>query len=725
MMYYPTSLQHLLAELERLDLLIRAQVWRARQLQAREEEGLPAFYVSEAEIDTLLEKAIGPPTWATVAFPPEMRQALQTRLDQTAADITQRVSESLRQGVRLRLVELVDLFDLTAFDLDVILICLAPELDRRYERLYAYLQDDVTRRHPTVDLILNLLCPDLETKIAARARFMPALPLLKYHLLQLGEESNQRSPSLLGKTVQLDSRIARYLLDDDEIDDRLRAYARVAEATTRLNEVVFPDAFKQQLARLIERAQTHGRDLIVYCQGPYGVGKQTVAQACASALKTPLLIVNGQRLAANRVDEFETSISLIDREARLQGAILYWEDFDVLLADDKDMHLAPLLSMLEAHPEPTFLAGETAWEPLDALHAAAFMRLEFPQPGYTERLKIWKIALAGLDEQADLAAVTNKFRLSGGQIRDAAVTARNLAVARDPSTPVITQEDLYTACRLQSNRKLITLAQKITPHYAWNDIVLPADQLSQLHEIYDQVQYRALVYDAWGFDDKLAMGKGLNILFAGPPGTGKTMAADVLAHALGLDLYKIDLATVISKYIGETEKNLARIFAEARTSNAILFFDEADALFGKRTQVKDAHDRYANVEISFLLQKMEEYEGVVILATNLHKNLDEAFVRRLHFTVEFPMPAVDDRRRIWEQIWPAATPRDPDLDLEFMARQIEVAGGNIRNIALASAFLAAADGGVVNMQHVIHATRREYQKMGKVLTNAEFGRYAT
>ncbi len=199
------------------------------------------------------------------------------------------------------------------------------------------------------------------------------------------------------------------------------------------------------------------------------------------------------------------------------------------------------------------------------------------------------------------------------------------------------------------------------------------------------------------------------------------MAAEVLAGELGLDLYKIDLSTVVSKYIGETEKNLARIFDEAKTSNAILFFDEADALFGKRTEVRDAHDRYANVEISYLLQKMEEYQGVVILATNLRKNMDEAFVRRLHVTVDFPLPEVAERRRIWEQIWPEAAPREAGLDLDFLARRVELAGGSIRNIALAGAFLAAADGGVVTMAHLLHATRREYQKMGKVLTAGELG----
>ena len=281
-------------------------------------------------------------------------------------------------------------------------------------------------------------------------------------------------------------------------------------------------------------------------------------------------------------------------------------------------------------------------------------------------------------------------------------------------------DDLYTACRLQSNRKLAELAQKITPHYIWGDIVLPADRMQQLQEILHYVRHRARVYDEWGFNRKLALGKGLNVLFAGPSGTGKTMAADIMAGELRLDLYKIDLSSVVSKYIGDTEKNLSKIFTEAETSNAILFFDEADALFGKRSEVRDAHDRYANIEISYLLQKMEEYQGVVILATNLRKNMDDAFVRRMHFCVEFPFPNEKSRLRIWQQIWPEETPRSRELDLDLLSRQFEVAGGNIRNIALAAAFQAASDGQVVNMNHLIHATRREYQKMGKIITDGEW-----
>ena len=243
--------------------------------------------------------------------------------------------------------------------------------------------------------------------------------------------------------------------------------------------------------------------------------------------------------------------------------------------------------------------------------------------------------------------------------------------------------------------------------------------MALLREICNHVKYRDRVYGDWGFGRKLALGKGLAVLFAGPSGTGKTMAAGIIAAELGLDLYKIDLSTVISKYIGETEKNLSRVFEEAETSNAILFFDEADALFGKRSEVRDSHDRYANVEVGYLLQRMEEYEGVAILATNLRKNMDDAFVRRLHFTVDFPFPDEEDRHRIWKGIWPQDTPLDATIDLDLLASRYEVAGGNIKNIAVAAAFLAADEGEVVRMSHVIQATLREYQKTGKLLVEED------
>jgi SpoVK/Ycf46/Vps4 family AAA+-type ATPase len=268
------------------------------------------------------------------------------------------------------------------------------------------------------------------------------------------------------------------------------------------------------------------------------------------------------------------------------------------------------------------------------------------------------------------------------------------------------------------------LARKIEPRYGWDDLVLPPDTKAQLQEICQHAEYRPVVYGQWGFDRKLSLGKGLNVLFAGPPGTGKTMGAEVIAHELRLDLYRIDLSQIVSKYIGETEKNLDRIFTAAENSNAILFFDEADALFGKRSEVRDSHDRYANIEISYLLQKMEEYVGISILATNLRQNLDEAFVRRLQAIVEFPFPDEEYRRHIWESVFPKETPLGADVRFDLLAHEVRLAGGNIKNIALAASFCAAANRGIVTLSHLVHAAGREHQKLARSWNPAELVKLA-
>ena len=272
--------------------------------------------------------------------------------------------------------------------------------------------------------------------------------------------------------------------------------------------------------------------------------------------------------------------------------------------------------------------------------------------------------------------------------------------------------------RQQGEVRIGLMATKIEPIHRWDDIVLPADAVQQLRELCDRVVHRERVLEEWGFACKLSLGRGVAALFSGPPGTGKTMAAEVVANALGLDLYRIDLAGVVSKWIGETEKNLDRIFAAADDANAILFFDEADALFGKRSEVTDSHDRYANVEVSYLLQKIEEYEGIAILATNTTDNLDEAFLRRLSSVIRFPFPDVEERLRIWAGIWPDATPLADDVEWQRLAREHSFSGAEIKNVALAAAFFAAEAGEAVTMNHVLHAVRREYEKAGKSYAEA-------
>jgi SpoVK/Ycf46/Vps4 family AAA+-type ATPase len=338
------------------------------------------------------------------------------------------------------------------------------------------------------------------------------------------------------------------------------------------------------------------------------------------------------------------------------------------------------------------------------------------------RQAAWERALADLGPPVDLAwagPLANQFRLTPGQIHDAAAWAAHTCAMRGELQDM-TLADLYAGCRSQSNHKLAELAQHIAPRYGWEDIVLPEDKLIQLREICSHVTHRYRVFGDWGFDRKLSHGKGLSVLFAGPSGTGKTMAAEIMAQALQVDLYKIDLSGVISKYIGETEKNLAKIFQEAESSNAILFFDEADAVFGKRTKISDAHDRYANIETSYLLQKIEEYEGVVILATNLRENMDDAFTRRMRFIVEFPFPDAASRQEIWQRHFPNEAPVMADLDYAWLAKQFQITGGNIKNIVLNAAFFAAEDGGAIGLEHVLCGARREFEKIGKLWHDVRF-----
>ena len=345
---------------------------------------------------------------------------------------------------------------------------------------------------------------------------------------------------------------------------------------------------------------------------------------------------------------------------------------------------------------------------------------------------------------SELYLLSDRFRLTPDQIADAVAiaynTARwqqisptkteNLSNASIPDNghfnitkPQLSFDNLCNAARAQSGHDLATLARKIQPKFTWNDIVLSPNQVKQLRDICKEAEYRDLVHQKWGFAAKLSLGKGLNVLFSGASGTGKTMAAEVIAHHLQLDLYKIDLSQIVSKYIGETEKNLNRIFTAATNSNAILLFDEADALFGKRSEVQDARDRYANIEVGYLLQKMEEYQGIAILTTNLRSNMDEAFERRLRFIIEFPLPDAKNRLLIWQGIFPKNAPCHPSLDLELLAENFEITGANIRNIALTAAFLAADEGQLIEMVHLIRAMRREYQKMGRILRDKHLGQY--
>lgn len=720
---YASSVEHLKDELRRVDLLVRAQVFRVRQ----EGDELRGLSISDDDVDEMLERSIGKARWES-ADPPLALADINTAIQKRAKTIARRRGYSKKKGVELRLDALASRFELDQFETDVLLLALAPELDTRYGRLFGYLHDDITRSKLSVELALALLIPTFEARLAARRHFLSNGRLIHHGLIKIQADPPERDAPLIRCSLKVDSRIVNYLTGIDAIEPPLSGRARRIVPRALLKRLLIPDSLKRLLTRLAEEREqsSQARD-VLYLRGSYGVGKQSMAEALAAELRLDLLVVDGQSLKNASDDTVAEIARLATREARLYGAALYWDGYDALLTPEKKSARSAVLTAIDELPGYAFLAGEGAWDPADSLafRSRPLLRVDIRLPTYDEQTRLWTAALAeGLgsaeDNTLDTSALANRYRLSAGQIFDAVVTAKSLARLQDPERGLVTMEHIATACRMGSSPNLTTLAHKVTLRNSWDDLVLAKDRVARLREICNHARYRGTVLDTWGFEKKLSGGKGLSLLFAGPPGTGKTMAAGVMASELGLDLYAIDLSNVVNKYIGETEKQLAKIFDEAERSNAILFFDEADALFGKRTEVKDAHDRYANIETSYLLQRMESYEGVAILATNLFQNMDEAFVRRIHFILDFALPDERERLRIWERIWPERTPRDPSVDLAFMARRFEIAGGHIRNIALAASFLAAAEGSAVTHKHLIHATRREYQKMGRIIDERMF-----
>jgi AAA+ superfamily predicted ATPase len=708
-----SPLDELLPLLQRLDELLEQAVAAAQVAYGTETAHDPyrGLHVNSEDAEQLLQRKPAAPVF-------ELNSQLPS----------EPISNSIEPDSRL--ARLIQTFGLSDFDIDVIAIALAPELDRRYERLYSYLQDDIRCKRPSVDLALNLLCDSAADKLAKRIHFAAGAPLIRHQLLHLVAENDRAQPTLLARELHLDDRVVRFLLQQPGLDDRLAHFCQLIHPTISLNDLYLNAEVKQALATLTIEDWQAQKPLHFYFQGTDRVSKHLTAEALAAAIQAPLLSADLTKIADNKTN-FALTLNSVFREAWFQNAVIYLDGLDAL-SSDRAMLEEDLMRAIGQHERITILAGI---QPLIPNHAVSVetITVEFPIPDFAQRRTCWQTQLktAGIsidpaELDALLDALASRFRLTPHQITSAVKNAGNAMRWQAAAAEKNTNNTLllFASARARSGYDLTALARKIEPQYTWNDIILPTDHQTQLREICNQIKYRNLVHETWGFDRKLSLGKGLNVLFSGPPGTGKTMAAEVIASELQLDLYKIDLSQIVSKYIGETEKNLNRIFTAAANSNAILFFDEADALFGKRSEVKDARDRYANIEIGYLLQKMEEYEGLAILTTNLRCNMDDAFVRRLRFIIEFPFPNEQQRRQIWEKIWPDPTPRSPDLDVDFLARRFEITGANIRNIALAAAFLAADNASTLSMIHLMPAIRREYQKMGKILMEEEFGHYA-
>lgn len=709
------DLVYLQAELARIDVAIRRQV---RQWQLAGQDQSDAFrglYTTDEQAQALLAQPLGGNWGALADLPPEEMRSFD-QAEVAARSAAQAVAERAdREGHALRLRQLIERFDLARFERDVLLICLAPAIDVRYERLYGYLQDDARCKWPSTNLVLDLLVEPGLGRLKYTRYLAGDAPLFAHGLLrQLTHPDGDRGSPLsqmmcpdetivawlLGRYVPPTSGDARVTLSTPQETSFDRLSAGRAACT----------ALEAWCAFVAQQSAP-----VLALSGPDWASQRAVARLCAARLGRPLLSVTLLATGEENAPA-EDTLSAALRDARLIQAVLYLDGWNTHLQEGSTA--ATMNAALLSYEGPLIVSGAEEWRPSGIRRERAIRRIESPIPSYEERLAMWEHLMRdGVGETCpDVGALAGQFALTSAKIRDAFAAAKDRAAQEGRS---LEERDLLSSARAHSSPRLSGLARKITPRYGWADIVLPDDQMALLHEIVDTVRGRPVVLGEWGVGAKLASSSGVTVLFAGPPGTGKTMAAQVIANELGLDLYRVDLSTVVSKYIGETEKNLERIFEEAQNSNAILFFDEADAIFGKRSEVKDAHDRYANLEISYLLQRMEVYDGVAILATNLRANLDEAFTRRLQFSVHMPFPEEAYRLRIWQTLFPPGVPRAAEVDLELLARRFRLAGGNIRNIIVSAAYLAAADGRTVTMTHLLHATRRELQKMGRLVNEAD------
>ncbi|WP_433727433.1 ATP-binding protein [Actinoplanes sp. CA-051413] len=601
------------------------------------------------------------------------------------ANAAQAVTDAERMSPPPALVTLAETFGLTRFERDTLLLCAATELDPSLGDLCASVQGQ-SMAFPTFALALRVL-PDPAWSVLS-----PQRGLRYWRLVEINQHSGQ---TLTASGLRADERIVNVIKCLNYVDDRLEPLLTPLDPDL---DADLPASHESVLAQMIRQWQAvDGPTAVVQLAGADRASKQLVAAHAAArcgllAYRLPAALLPA---AATELDNLAR---LWQRESMLLPIALF---LDVEDAGQNGETRPPVAQFLQRLHCPTLLATRESWPDVGSYSTV----VDVAPPTTAERAAAWRAALGPAAGERQVLSLAAQFALDVPSIRVIAAGGG-------------TEREVWRACKSRTRPQLDALAQRLEPRVDWADLVLPGDELRMLRQIAEQVTHRLTVYDTWGFGERITRGLGVSALFTGPSGTGKTMAAEVLANHLDLDLYRVDLSAVVSKYIGETEKNLRRLFDAAEGGGVILFFDEADALFGKRNEVKDAHDRYANTQTNDLLQRMEAYSGLSILATNMRRALDGAFIRRLRFIVEFPFPGLAERRIIWQRVFPDASPRD-DLDFDRLAA-LPLAGGPARNVALNAAFLASAAGTAITMPAVLAAARSEFRKLELPIRERDF-----
>jgi ATP-dependent 26S proteasome regulatory subunit len=629
---------------------------------------------------------------------------MRRRGEEIKADIAQAAARMAKAESQTQpspaLVMLAQRLGLSRFEREILLLCAAMEMSTDFAGLCANAQRDPSKAYPTFALALSLFDE------AAWDALSPERPLRYWRLVEINQPAAQ---PLTTSALRADERIVNFIKGLNYLDDRLApllAHLQVPEYQASLPASQLDAVGK--IVRQLERNIHSGRIPTFQLLGHDVASKHLVAWHAASVLGLRVYRLPSGSLPTQAA-ELETLARLWERESLLLPIALY-------IDTQESESGAPAESQLQNVNR--FLARCNGVFFLDARDVAAASNracftLDIAKPTPAEQELAWSAALAG-NAGASPAQLAGQFNLNLATIQQITYATLQLETA----TGKALHRQLWDACRANVRPRMDSLAQRIEPKATWDDIVLPHAEVQLLRQIADQVGHCHTVYDRWGFRQKMNRGLGVNALFAGESGTGKTMAAEVIANDLRLNLYRIDLSAVVSKYIGETEKNLRRLFDAAEDGGAILFFDEADALFGKRSEVKDSHDRYANIEVNYLLQRMESYRGLAIMATNMKSALDSAFLRRLRFIVSFRFPGIEERKTIWQKAFPEQTPK-AGLELDRLAR-LNLAGGNIQTIALNATFLAARANSPVTMPHILEAARAEFRKLERPINETDF-----
>lgn len=688
----PTVFEDLATRLRRTELLLLRAVRRQRARPAMRAKGqFWGSVITDDEVDELLREH------GEISYP-----SGADGLEEAIA-----ASATLRDSLHGRFARLRASFNLDGDDADLILLAIAPEISAGYAKIFAYLNDNLNQAYLTVDLATRVLRTRRQERLALQARIMSNAPLIKNRLLLLNPPDG--AETLTSRRVHPSSRLLRWLLEQEELPGGIGFTPLSIEGSP-----LIPGATAK---RIDELAGSLKSPVTIAIIGSTMGSREGTAMAIAQRAGRPLV-----RIDIERCQQYLEQPWDLLRELRLSRALPYL----INLSSTQDepavrLQVVALGSALATLSYPILVGGSDRRTMSGLLGAdRPNLTVQVGRTDYTERLEAWQQILGERDWDVNKAEeIAERFYSVGGTTLDHILDRASAECSGNEPT----KDAIWAAAREASRPEFKGLAQHVIPRFSWNDLILPNKVQSELRHLTDYLAEQENVFFRWGARQVRARGYGIKALFSGGPGTGKTMAAEVIAGTLGLDMFRVDLSSVISRWVGETEKNLREIFDAAEGGTAVILFDEADSLFGSRGDVKQAQDRFANQEVSFLLQRLEVFEGCAILTTNLQENIDEAFLRRFGAVIEFPMPSSVERRKLWKRAIPKHAPRAPDLDVDKLADQFILAGGSIVNSAINACIIASSRRESVGMSHAVEAIARELVKMGKQVSPVYFGEY--